>query len=44
MVWLRDQQLVEIDAQSLRIGGIEGMLCVHERRVATQCLSLRDHL
>mgnify|MGYP003694647087 CR=1 FL=1 len=41
VVRLRDQQVVDVDAQLLRIRGVERVLGVHERRHAAELLRLR---
>ena len=42
-VRLRDQQVVDVEADLLRVPGIEGVLGVDERRGAALALRLRDH-
>ena len=44
VVGLRHQQVVEIDAELLRVGGVERVLGVDEGRQAAGLLRLRDHL
>ena len=42
-VRLRDQQIVDVEADLLRVPGVERMLGVDERRGAAPALGLRDH-
>ena len=44
VVGLRDQQVVEVDAELLRVGRVERVLGVDERRHAAQLLRLGDDL
>src|SRR6185295_9468174 len=44
VVGLRDQQVVDVDAEPLRIGGVERVLRVDERGHAAQFLRLGNHL
>src|SRR5690348_4948369 len=44
VVWLRDQQVIDIDAQLLRINRIESVLCIDERRHAAGLLGFGDYL
>ena len=44
VVGLRDEQVVEVDAQLLRVGGVERVLGVDERRHAAQLLRFGDDL
>ena len=44
VIRLRDQQVVDVDAECARIGGIERMFGVNERGRPAGRLRLRDHL
>ena len=44
VVGLRQQQLVDVDADSLRVGGVHGVLGVDERGQSALSLGLRDHV
>ena len=44
VVRLRDEEIVEIDAELLRVRRVERVLCVDERRDAADFLRLRDDL
>ena len=44
VVGLRDEQVVEIDAELLRVGRVERVLGVDERRHAAELLRFGDHL
>ena len=44
VVRLRDQQVVDVDAQLLRVGGVERVLGVDERRHAAELLRFRNDL
>ena len=44
VVGLRDEQVVDIDAELLGVGRVERVLGVDERRHAAEFLRLRDHL